>query len=52
MQRMEECEEAERRQAEDMERSEDKVEVNLKDKEQPVRLWAFPVFNAMLRLPA
>ena len=39
MQRMEECEEAERRQAEDMERSEDKVEVNLKDKEQPVRLW-------------
>jgi hypothetical protein len=45
MQRMEECEEAERRQAEDMERSEDKVEVNLKDKEQPVRLWAFPRFQ-------
>ena len=42
MQRMEE---AERRQAEDMERSEDKVEVNLKDKEQPVRLWAFPRFQ-------
>ena len=35
----------ERRQAEDMERSEDKVEVNLKDKEQPVRLWAFPRFQ-------
>lgn len=45
MQRMEECEEAERRQVEDMERSEDKVEVNLKDKEQPVRLWAFPRFQ-------
>ena len=45
MQRMEECEEAERRQAEEMERSEDKVEVNLKDKEQPVRLWAFPRFQ-------
>ena len=47
MQRMEECEEAERRQAEDMERSEDKVEVNLKDKEQPVRLWAFPRFQSL-----
>lgn len=43
--RMEECEKAEQQQTEDMEKSETEVGTILKDKEQPVRLWAFPRFQ-------
>ena len=45
MQRMEKCEEAEQRQAEEQEKAESKVEVSFKDKGQSVRLWVSSRFQ-------